>query len=65
VFSAPDTINTKCTLANIYIDLDSLYDEIVHTALKTSSDPPLDLGPQNILICIWMDKKTVDDKGVV
>jgi len=53
VFSAPDTVNTNARLQTyiyiyIYIDLDSLYAEIVHTALKTSSDSPLDLGPQNI-----------------
>lgn len=31
--------------------------------MKTSPDPPFDLGPQNILIRIWMDKKTGWHRG--
>jgi hypothetical protein len=33
--------------------------------MKTNPDPLLDLGPQYILIRIWMDKKTEDDTGVI
>lgn len=68
VFSAPDTVNTNARLQTyiyIYILTWIAYMPKLYILLWKQA-PTLHLtSGLKTLICIWMDKKTVDDKGVV